>query len=241
MSAIVVRRITAQETAPVRQEVLRPMQTLAECVYEHDGASDAMHFGAYDGAELIGVSTVTREACPNVPEVPGCRLRGMAVREAYRSRGVGGQLMAAMVETLESQGFIGLLWCNARTPARKFYEREGWYTVGDEFGIAPLGPHFRMLREMSVPVTAEELAAQLTPTEERRVEMFRLLRAEAARARQIPAYLIAANKDLATLARSMPRTPDELRTVPGYKEARTAAYGEEICEWVRKAYEVEGQ
>jgi predicted GNAT family N-acyltransferase len=41
------------------------------------------------------------------------------------------------------------LWCNARTPAVGFYERHGWTTVGEEFDVPPIGPHYRMVRSTS--------------------------------------------------------------------------------------------
>ncbi|HYE79887.1 MAG TPA: GNAT family N-acetyltransferase, partial [bacterium] len=71
---------------------------------------------------------------------------GMAVRATYRSHGVGGQLMGELVKWLENQRFEGLLWCNARSAARRFYEQHGWSVVGEEFETPPLGPHFRMIR-----------------------------------------------------------------------------------------------
>jgi predicted GNAT family N-acyltransferase len=36
------------------------------------------------------------------------------------------------------------VWCNARTPARAFYERAGFRTVSDEFELPEIGPHYVM-------------------------------------------------------------------------------------------------
>jgi predicted GNAT family N-acyltransferase len=37
------------------------------------------------------------------------------------------------------------VWCNARTPARGFYERAGFAAVGEEFALPDIGPHFLMV------------------------------------------------------------------------------------------------
>ncbi|MEO7995071.1 MAG: GNAT family N-acetyltransferase [bacterium] len=146
---LAITRITPSECAPLRQRVLRPMQRIEDCVYEHDLAPDAMHFGAFLGNTLIGVGSLTREACPDPADRDGYRLRGMAVYEAYRSTGVGAHLMTAMYEALHAIPFTGTLWCNARTPAVPFYARHGWETYGEEFMTHPIGPHYRMWRSMS--------------------------------------------------------------------------------------------
>ena len=148
MSPITIRPITPHEAAPVRQAVLRPKQTVAQCVYEHDHDPAALHLGAFDGEALIGVASIMPEACPNEPGPPGYRLRGMAVQDGFRSLGVGGQLMAGLIAWLMDQEFNGILWCNARTPARRFYEREGWVAVGEEFDAGVIGPHYRMIRKV---------------------------------------------------------------------------------------------
>jgi hypothetical protein len=40
----------------------------------------------------------------------------------------------------------GLLWCNARVPARRFYERARFSVVGDEWEEPNTGPHLTMWR-----------------------------------------------------------------------------------------------
>jgi hypothetical protein len=36
------------------------------------------------------------------------------------------------------------VWCNARTPAVGFYEKLGFSTIGEEFELPPIGPHYLM-------------------------------------------------------------------------------------------------
>ncbi len=37
-------------------------------------------------------------------------------------------------------------WCNARSTAIRFYEKNGWRIVSDEFIIEKYGPHRRMVK-----------------------------------------------------------------------------------------------
>jgi len=39
-----------------------------------------------------------------------------------------------------------LVWCNARVPARRFYERAGFTVHGDEWDEPGIGPHVAMAR-----------------------------------------------------------------------------------------------
>jgi predicted GNAT family N-acyltransferase len=43
----------------------------------------------------------------------------------------------------------GLVWCHARTPARRFYERAGFTAVGAEWVEPPIGPHITMWRAVN--------------------------------------------------------------------------------------------
>ena len=71
----------------------------------------------------------------------------MATAPEHRGTGVGGQLLRACIAHAESDGGL-LMWCNARTPAVKFYERFGFLCSGDEFDIPGIGPHFVMMKRM---------------------------------------------------------------------------------------------
>jgi ribosomal protein S18 acetylase RimI-like enzyme len=67
----------------------------------------------------------------------------MATDAGARGRGLGGAVLAALIEHAREHG-AARVWCNARTPARAFYERAGFHVTSEEFEIAPIGPHFVM-------------------------------------------------------------------------------------------------
>src|SRR5260221_14584947 len=96
----VIRRVAAAETRPLRQEVLRPHQRLDEVGFTGDDVPGAAHFGAFvsGGGQMVATATVH-------PDEGGWRLRGMATRDGFRGRGLGGALVAACLRhALDSGG-----------------------------------------------------------------------------------------------------------------------------------------
>jgi GNAT superfamily N-acetyltransferase len=81
---------------------------------------------AVDGAAILGLATtgLCRDGdFPNFGE-----LMAIYVDPAHMRRGVGRSLLAAARERLRMVGVAGaLLWVlDGNTPARRFYERDGW-------------------------------------------------------------------------------------------------------------------
>jgi GNAT superfamily N-acetyltransferase len=144
MTEFEVRLITAAETIPIRWPVLRAGLPREAAVFEGDEAPDALHFGAFRGDELTGVVSIYPRPFPERPELANCwQLRGMAVTPGNQRRGVGVALLRTVTREVRSRGGE-LLWCNARVPAVRFYEKQGWRVIGGEFEIPTAGPHSRM-------------------------------------------------------------------------------------------------
>lgn len=155
-----IREITAEQTRPIRREVLKPGLPEAEVHLPGDENPLAFHLGAFEEQHLIGTATFLPEACPFRGSERDWRLRGMATLERVRNAGVGGRLLQAGIE--RARQLSGrLLWCNGRTSARRFYERHGFTAVGDEFESAFTGPHYLFVRELEVG--GMELLPRLSP------------------------------------------------------------------------------
>ncbi|MEQ1850651.1 MAG: GNAT family N-acetyltransferase [Chthoniobacteraceae bacterium] len=143
-----VRVISAADTVVIRWPVLRPGFPRETAVFDGDDATTTLHLGAFDGAKLVGVASIYLAACPAKPDAsPAFQLRGMATLPEIRGAGFGKALLDACVAAALEEGAT-LLWCNARTGAVPFYRKNGWATLGDEFDIPTVGPHFRMFREL---------------------------------------------------------------------------------------------
>ena len=143
-----VRPISAAETRPLRAAVLRPDKPADALVYPGDDHPDGLHVGAFEGERLVGIATVYPEPPPPeyagaLSEGPAFRLRGMATAPDVRGGGHGRALLLACFGHVRAHG-ARLLWCNARSGALDFYRALGLRTIGPEFEIEPIGPHYVM-------------------------------------------------------------------------------------------------
>ena len=69
----------------------------------------------------------------------------MATSEMHQGKGLGRKLLRSAEERLEEMG-ADVLWCNARTKARGFYEKLGYQVMGPSFDIPEIGLHFKMFK-----------------------------------------------------------------------------------------------
>jgi ribosomal protein S18 acetylase RimI-like enzyme len=143
-----VAQVAPEVVRPLRRQVLRPHQTVAEQVYDGDDAPGAAHFAAYledDASEQpVGIASITPEPHPLTPAPGDWRIRGMATApDRGRGRGAGALLLDACLAHARATGGARV-WCNARTPALGFYARAGFLTEGAEFTLPAIGPHFLM-------------------------------------------------------------------------------------------------
>jgi GNAT superfamily N-acetyltransferase len=86
---------------------------------------------------------VYRAKLPEKPGLSGYQLRGMATAEEARNGGLGGALVHACTAYARNQN-AQVLWCNARIVALEFYRKLGFDTIGPQFDVPDVGPHFRM-------------------------------------------------------------------------------------------------
>jgi ribosomal protein S18 acetylase RimI-like enzyme len=137
--------VRSWEARPLRQEVLRPGQSVDAVTYTGDDATDTLHAAALDDAGVIGVATVVREAPPDSDQDDAWHLRGMAVLPEHQRRGCGTALVASCLAHVRCHGGT-LVWCNARVGAMDFYRLLGFRTVGQRFHLTGAGDHYRMVR-----------------------------------------------------------------------------------------------
>ena len=154
---IVVNQVSAEAVYPLRHRVLRPHQPFAACVWAQDTDPDTAHFGAVMAGQIVAVASIA--ICPRDGDPPNAwRLRGMATAPELQSRGIGATVLRACLDYVKSKSGA-LLWCNARTTALQFYRRHGFETVGDEFDIKGIGPHYVMVHTLT-PSNAPGAAQQ---------------------------------------------------------------------------------
>jgi predicted GNAT family N-acyltransferase len=146
-----VETVPPEVTLPLRHRVLRPHLSLAEMQpLAGERNPGVVHLAARtpDGA-VVGTAVLVPEPFARMPDRAGAwRLRGMATEEGLRGRGIGERVLAEAIGQVARHGG-GLLWCNARVPARRFYERAGFTAVGAVWDEPPIGPHVVMWREVN--------------------------------------------------------------------------------------------
>jgi L-Ala-D/L-Glu epimerase len=144
-----VRLISAADTLPIRWLILRPGFPRETAIFPGDELATTMHFGSFAATDsLVGVASIYSAAMPEQPEIQKAwQLRGMATLPEVRGSGHGRDLVAACVEAAQNAGGE-IIWCNARVVAHAFYAKHGWETMGPEFDIPTVGPHFRMWRRL---------------------------------------------------------------------------------------------
>jgi GNAT superfamily N-acetyltransferase len=137
-----VRQIPLEQTRALRQSLLRPHESIEQLAAGEP--ADAYAVGAFEGEEStpLAVGFVSPDGPPG-----SWRVRAMATVPQSRGRGLGAAVLEQLVDHARANGAVRV-WCNARTPARAFYERAGFRATSDEFELPPIGPHFVMERRL---------------------------------------------------------------------------------------------
>jgi GNAT superfamily N-acetyltransferase len=142
---ITVERVDAEVTYSLRQRVLRPGRPpgAARFAIDDDPSTASFAARAPDG-EVVATAVVYPEPCPWLPDRLGAwRLRGMATAPDCRGRGIGTRVLQTALAHVAAAGG-DIVWCNARVPARRLYERAGFRTHGAPWDDPEIGPHIAM-------------------------------------------------------------------------------------------------
>lgn len=140
-----IKKITPETTFSVRNPVLRPHQPVESCQLEGDNLPSTTHFGYYDGENLVGIVSTFEKKNENWQTSFQIQVRGMAILEDFQKKGIGEQLMNAVIN-LANQKKTELIWFNARKNAVPFYEKLGFHIKGTAFEIETVGTHYLMYR-----------------------------------------------------------------------------------------------
>lgn len=140
--------ISAEQTLPLRNEILRNGKLLLEeCRFEGDEAAEAFHVGYFKEGRLIAVVSFLPQDREGFSGM-GYRLRGMAVLPEYRKKGIGNLIANFGVLYLKGKK-VSYVWCDARKVAYSFYLGQGFEFISEEFEIQNIGPHRVMYLKLS--------------------------------------------------------------------------------------------
>ncbi len=151
-----IRAVSAAETRPLRQRVLRAQQTIDAVAWPHDDDPDALHAAAFavePPHAMVGTSTIHREPprashpTAAADAATAWRLRGMATDPTFRRAGIGAALVDACLAHAAAHGGT-LVWCDARIVAATFYTSLGFTTHGEPYELPVTGPHYLMSKRL---------------------------------------------------------------------------------------------
>lgn len=120
---LTIRKMDAEMTLPLRQQVLWPDKTLEECGVEDDDLGE--HYGVYQQDILVCVASIFIQQ-------DVARLRKFATLAAYQRQGIGQFVLSRIIEDLQAAG-VKVFWCDARESAGTLYQRFGMTASGERF------------------------------------------------------------------------------------------------------------
>ena len=142
-----IEQISAIETYPVRQPVLREGSSIEACLFEGDTNENTYHLGLYFKSKLIGVASFIGNKSLLFSEEFQYQLRGMAILKDFQNKGLGNQLLIEG-EKILIQNKVERLWFNAREIAVSFYKKNQYQTHGEAFNIPQIGLHYVMSKKL---------------------------------------------------------------------------------------------
>lgn len=143
-----IRKISAEETYPVRQQVLRPGRPAREVFFEGDLEPETFHLGYFDADEIVGVATYVGRKNSFFEDNLQYQLRGMAVLPDFRGKNIGEALLLYGEKLLKNNHPEVLLWFNAREVAIDFYKKYAYRAIGDPFMIPNVCMHIVMYKKL---------------------------------------------------------------------------------------------
>lgn len=118
-----IRQISAQETWPIRREVMYPNEKIETVRIEND--ESGLHYGYFIENQLVSVVSLFFSANE-------AQFRKFATLQNYQGRGIGTTLLRHLIEHCK-QKKISRLWCNARAEKQGFYTGFGLNSCSDPF------------------------------------------------------------------------------------------------------------
>ncbi|MGZ3891288.1 MAG: GNAT family N-acetyltransferase [Mucilaginibacter sp.] len=118
-----IEQIRPELTWNLRQKVLYPAQKLYEMEMEED--LDGIHFGAFTDNKLVAVVSL-------FPKGDDFQFRKFAVDPYYQGKGIGNSLLTYIADFTKAEGGKRL-WCNARSTATGFYDKNDFSHTGQFF------------------------------------------------------------------------------------------------------------
>jgi GNAT superfamily N-acetyltransferase len=118
-----IRKITAEETIPIRHSELWPEKPLDFVRIEGD--ENGVHLGLFIDNKLVSIISLFGQN-------ESLRFRKFATLAPYRNKGYGAKLMDYVLAYASKKGYRRI-WCDARADALRFYDRYDFQKFSEPF------------------------------------------------------------------------------------------------------------
>ena len=118
-----IEQIRPELTWHLRQKVLYPAQKLYEMELDED--QEGIHFGAFTDNKLVAIVSLFSKN-------GDFQFRKLAVDPNYQGRGIGNELLTYITDFARQEGGKRI-WCNARSTATGFYDKNGFSHTAEFF------------------------------------------------------------------------------------------------------------
>ncbi len=118
-----IRRIKAEDTWPIRHQVMWPNKDIEYIKLKHD--QDGFHFGLFLNDQCISVISLFKDN-------QSAQFRKFATLDDYQNKGYGTVLLEYVINLNEQLEF-NHLWCNARIEKAHYYEKFGLIKTDQNF------------------------------------------------------------------------------------------------------------
>ena len=142
-----IKKVSAQQIRILRHKVLRQGKPFSTTTYQRDNYKETFHLAFMKDSEPISCATFYPEKSSLISSTKAYRLRGMATLEEHRKKGYGKKIMSKAIEEIKKRKG-NFLWCNARLIAVEFYKKTGFSSIGEQFNISDIGPHYFMYKKL---------------------------------------------------------------------------------------------
>jgi GNAT superfamily N-acetyltransferase len=129
-----------KQMVKLRDDILRKPLGLGFSPIELDEEKENMLIGAFEEEDMLGCCMLVEKDPASV------RLRQMAVLNDLQGKGIGRALMNFAENLARDRGY-SVIFMHARKNVVGFYEKMGYYKVGDEF-IEITIPHYVMEKKL---------------------------------------------------------------------------------------------
>ena len=140
-----VRKISAEETYPLRKAELRKGMKLTHRM-AGDQDVETLHLGVFEEEKLVCIGSFMK-ASKDYFSGNQYQLRGMATANDRQGKGYGKMILNEAEQVLKDKQ-ADVIWCNARLVAIDFYKKMGYRVQGSIFEVAEVGPHYMMYKEL---------------------------------------------------------------------------------------------